>query len=155
MPKRQIVLALGVGLFLASGCRRGVGCPSSNDLRALDLRGRWIVEIIPDSAIQLPSVRLGHALIGSFELTSRDSSQTRVIYTGVYDADFQSVGLYKKTEQVLAYTPAGDTVHIVLNPNVDHGNIELIARCRTDGMSGRWRTNGDPSGALGHFTLHQ
>lgn len=155
MPKKRIVLTLGAAILLISGCHRDLECPSSNDLRALDLRGRWIVEITPDSAIQLPSVRLGHALTGKLELTSRDSSRTGVIYTGVYNVDFQSVGLFKKSEQVLAYTPAGDTLHIVLNPNVDHGNIELTARCRTDGMRGQWRTNGDPSGASGHFTLHQ
>jgi hypothetical protein len=157
MAKKRIVLALGTRILLTLGCHRDIECPSSNDLRALDLRGRWIVELTLDSATELANDLVGHGwLMGNFELTSRDSSKDGVVYTGIYNFDLPLLRLYfRQTEKVLAYTPPGDTVHIVLNPSVDHGNMELVARCRAGGLEGRWRTNGDPSRALGHFTLHQ
>ena len=142
-------------LLLTSGCHRRIECPSANDLRAMDMRGRWVVEITPDSARDLPDAALGRSLKGHFKLRTRDSSQTGVVYTGDYNADFRSVGVFKTTDQVLAYTPKGDTLEIILNPNVDHGNIALVARCTAGQMSGRWRLNSDPATASGHFTLQK
>jgi hypothetical protein len=159
MPSyRVLVLALGAAALtsvlvfrtLANPARK---CsPSMSDLRAMDMRGRWTVELTPDSARELAAARLGHPLSGSFQLTSRDSSASWVVYTGEYTADFQSVGLFKTTGEVLAFTPPGDTVRIILDPNVDHGNLELVARCRSDELIGGWTTNGDPARAWGHFT---
>ena len=127
--------------------------PSKHDLRATDLRGQWTIELTPDSATQLPTARLRHRLSGSLELTSRDSSSSGVVYTGAYSADFQSVGLFKRNGEVLAFTPRGDTVRIILDPNVDHGNLEIVARCRSDDLAGRWTTNGDPSRAWGRVII--
>ena len=142
-----------VMVLLTSGCHRRLECPSSNDLRAMDMRGRWVVEITPDSARDLPEAALARPLKGHFKLRTRDSSQTGVVYTGDYNADFKSVGVFKTRDQALAYTPKGDTFEIILNPNVDHGNIALVAHCSAGKMSGRWRLNSDPAAAWGHFTL--
>jgi hypothetical protein len=160
MPNYRVVLLLGAVLLTSAlllrsfANHRTIECsPSMHDLRAMDLRGRWIVEITPDSAIQWPNVRLGRPLTGSFQLTSRDSSSSNVVYTGAYTADFQSVGLSKTTGEVLAFTPPGDTVRIILDPTVDHGNVELVAHCRSGGFAGTWIKNGDPSRVWGHFIL--
>jgi len=153
MPTKQIVLAVAAAFSLISGCQRGVRCPSSNDLRAVDLRGEWNVEIIPDWGTQLKDLKLGQLISGSLELATRDSSAAGVIYTGAYTADFQSVGLFKTAGEVLASAPAGDTVRIILDPNVDHGNMELVAHCMSGAFGGRWKTNGDPSSAMGHFHM--
>ena len=124
-----------------------------SDLRAMDLRGRWTVELTPDSARELAAARLGRPLRGSFELTTRDSSASGVVYTGEYAADFQSVGLFKTTGEVLAFTPPGDSLRVILDPTVDHGHVELVARCRSGELLGEWIQYGDPSIAWGHFMM--
>ena len=130
------------------------GCSGSmSDLRAMDLRGRWIVELIPDSARELPSARVGRPLTGSLQIASRDSSGSGVVYSGEYNADFQSIGLYKKIGEVLAFTPPGDTLRIILDPTVDHGHVELVARCPSGELVGEWIQYGDPSTAWGHFRM--
>jgi hypothetical protein len=127
--------------------------PTTSDLRAMDLRGRWTVEVTPDSARELANAHLGRALRGSFDFTSRDSSASVVVYTGEYKADFQSVGLFKKTGEVLAFTPPGDTLRVILDPTVDHGHVELVARCRSGAFGGEWIQYGDPSIAWGYFIM--
>lgn len=101
----------------------------------------------------MPSARLGQPLTGSVQIANRDSSASGVVYSGEYNANFQSIGLSRKMGAVLAFAPPGDTLRLILDPNVDHGNIELLARCISDGMSGRWTENGDPSRAWGHFIM--
>ncbi len=156
---RVLLLALTAAALTSVLVFRAIANParkcseSMSDLRAMDLRGRWTVELTPDSARELPTARLGRRLTGSFQLTTRDSSASGVVYTGEYTADFQSVGLFKQKSEVLAFTPPGDTLRVVLDPNVDHGNIELVARCRSDGLGGGWYANGDPSRAWGHFVM--
>jgi hypothetical protein len=119
----------------------------------MDFRGRWTIELTPDSARELPTARLGRPLTGSFQLTTRDSSASSVVYAGEYTADFQSVGLFKKKGQVLGFTPPGDTLRVILDPNVDHGHVELTARCRSGKLYGEWIQYGDPSSAWGHFVM--
>jgi hypothetical protein len=160
MPGYQVVLGVGAVLFtsvlvLRSQISRAAPkcSPSVHDLRGADLRGRWTVELTPDSARELAAARLGRPLSGSFQLTSRDSSASWVVYTGEYTADFQSVGLFKKTGEVLAFTPPGDTLRVILDPTVDHGHVELVARCRSGELAGEWIQYGDPSRAWGHFII--
>jgi hypothetical protein len=160
MPSyRVLVLALGAAALtsvyvfrtLANPARK---CsPSMSDLRAMDMRGRWTIELTPDSARELAAARLGRPLSGSFQLTSRDSSASWVVYTGKYTADFQSVGLFKPAGEVLAFTPRGDTLRVILDPTVDHGHVELVARCRSGELAGEWIQYGDPSSAWGRFIM--
>jgi hypothetical protein len=119
----------------------------------MDLRGRWGIDLTVDSSRQLASARPGQRLIGSLNVTSRDSSSSGAVYTGAYAADFRSLGLFKQDGEVLAFTPAGDTVRIILDPNVDHGNLEIVAHCRSDELVGTWTTNGDPSRAWGRVII--
>ena len=161
MPShRVLLLTLGAAALTSVVVFRVVAKPAArkcsptiSDLRAMDLRGRWTVELTPDSARELATARLGHPLGGSFELTTRDSSASGVVYTGEYTADFQSVGLFKKSGEVLAFTPPGDTLRVILDPTVDHGHVELVARCHSGELRGEWIQYGDPSIAWGHFVL--
>ena len=160
MPNyRVLMLALGATALTAVLVIRTVanparGCSASmSDFRAMDLRGPWTVDLTPDSVRQLATTRLGRPLRGSFELTTRDSSASGVVYTGEYSADFQSVGLFKKSGEVLAFTPPGDTLRVILDPTVDHGHLELVARCRSGELGGEWIQYGDPSITWGHFIM--
>ena len=161
MPShRVLLLTLGAAAVTSAVVFRVVAdpaphkcSPTMSDLRAMDLRGRWTVELTPDSARQLATARVGRPLRGSFDLMSRDSSASGVVYTGKYSADFESVGLFKKTGEVLASTQPGDTLRVILDPTVDHGHVELVARCRSGELGGQWIQYGDPSIAWGHFVV--
>jgi hypothetical protein len=160
MPSYRVLLTLGAAALASVLAFRILGYPGArkcpptmSDLRAMDLRGWWTVEVTPDSARQLPYARLGRRLRRSFRLISRDSSSSGVVYTGEYSADFQSVGLFKKSGEVLAFTPPGDTLRVILDPTVDHGHLELVARCRSGELRGKWIQYGDPSIAWGHFVM--
>jgi hypothetical protein len=131
-------------------------CPvAAADVRHVDLRGKWTLAITPDSAKSLPNARVGHALPGTLELTRRDSAPNFVVYSGRYSAKLQSVGLARDTGEVLVSVPPGDTARIVIDPSVDHGNLELVGKCRDDRLSGRWVRTGAPARAWGHFTLRR
>jgi hypothetical protein len=157
---RVLLLTLGAAAMTAVVVFRIVANPAARkcspallDLRPMDLRGAWTVELTPDSARGLATARPGHPLGGSFELTTRDSSASGIVYTGDYVADFQSVGLVKTAGEVLAFTPPGDTLRVILDPTVDHGHVELVARCRSGELRGDWIQHGDPSIAWGHFVM--
>jgi len=153
--------ALSVPLLaatLAAGSRwsRPIECPPvGSDLRRVDLRGHWTLDITPDSARSLPNARLGHELKGTLELTRRDSAPEFVVYSGRYSAKLQSVGLARDTGEVLVSVPPGDTTRIILDPSVDHGNLELVGKCRDGRLIGRWLRTGAPARAWGSFTLRR
>jgi hypothetical protein len=135
---------------------RPVECPPSrSDVRRVDLRGTWMLEITPDSAISLASARLGRALTGTVDLTRRDSTAKWIVYAGRYSAKLQSVGLARDTGEVLVSVPPGDSVHIILDPSVDHGHVDVVGKCRRDRLSGNWIRTGAPARAWGHFTLQR
>ena len=85
----------------------------------------------------------------------RDSSAAFIVYTGWYSAAFQSVGLARDTGEVLVSVPAGDTTRIILDPSVDHGNLELVGKCRDDRLAGTWLRTGAPARAWGHFSMRR
>ena len=153
--------ALSVPLLaatLAAGSRwsRPIECPPvGSDFRRVDLRGHWTLDITPDSARSLPNARVRDALKGTLELTRRDSTPEFVVYTGRYSAAFQSVGLARDTGEVLVSVPAGDTTRIILDPSVDHGNLELAGKCRDDQLVGRWLRTGAPARAWGRFSMQR
>ena len=133
-----------------------IKCPSvGSDLRSVDLRGTWTLDITPDSAVRLPNARVGRTMSGRIELTRRDSTREWVVYTGRYSAKFQSVGLARDTGEVLVSVPPGDTARIIIDPSVDHGNLELVGRCRADRVIGGWTHTGEPARARGHFSLRR
>ena len=128
---------------------------STRDLRPVDFRGRWIVDVTPDSAVAVAGIRLGRMLTGSIQFVQRDSSARGIVYTGSYAADLRTVGLAKPSGQILASVPPGDTVRIILDPTVLHGNLELVGRCRSGQLVGNWVLVGDPARAWGRFTLRR
>jgi len=152
MIDRQMTVLVFVACF-ACACGRAIGCPASGDVRAIDLRRKWNAELTTDSAVNLEKAQIGRALVGSIELTSRDSSSRGVIFTGKYSGDFESIGVAPTKGEILAFAPPGDTVRIIVNPTVDHGFIELVARCRSNELSGAWAQYGDPATAWGHFVM--
>ena len=129
--------------------------PSTGDSRPADLRGRWSIELTPDSAISLADARPGRPLGGSVRIGQRYSSSTGIVYSGEYAADFRSVGLARPSGEVLVGVPPGDTVRITLDPSVDHGNLELVGRCRGEQLVGTWTRTGAPARAWGHFVLRR
>jgi hypothetical protein len=135
---------------------RPVECPPlGRDLRPVDLRGTWTLDITPDSAISLPNARIGRPLTGTVNLTRRDSTAAFIVYSGRYSAKLQSVGLARDTGEVLVSVPAGDTTRIVLDPSVDHGNLELVGKCRDDRVVGNWIRTGAPARAWGRFSMRR
>ena len=125
------------------------------DLRPIDFRGRWTAELTPDSVIALTGVRLGRPLVGSIHLTQRDTTSRVAVYVGTYDADLRVIGLARPTGETLVSVPRGDTVRVILDPTVDHGNIEMVGRCRSGRLVGKWVRTGAPARAWGHFTLRR
>jgi len=143
-------------LVLGSRESRPVECPLlGRDLRPVDLRGTWTLDITPDSAISLPSARIGRSLTGTVNITRRDSTAAFSVYSGRYSAKLQSVGLALDTGEVLVSVPAGDTTRIVLDPSVDHGNLELVGKCRGDRLVGTWLRTGAPASARGRFSMRR
>ena len=143
-------------LILGTRTTRPVECPPlGSDLRRVDLRGAWTLEMTPDSAVSLPNTRIGRPLTGTVSITRRDSTPEFVVYTGRYSAAFQSVGLARDTGEVLVSVPAGDTTRIILDPSVDHGNLELAGKCRDDQLVGRWLRTGAPARAWGRFSMQR
>jgi hypothetical protein len=136
--------------------RPRIECPPvGSELRRVDLRGNWTLCITPDSARSLPNARLGQELKGTLELTRRDSTPAFVVYSGRYSAKLRSVGLARDTGEVLVSVPPGDTTRIILDPLVDHGNLELVGTCRDGRLIGRWLRIGAPARACGSFTLRR
>jgi hypothetical protein len=115
----------------------------------------WTLEITPDSAVSLPNARVGRQLTGTVNLTRRDSTTQWVVYSGRYSAKLQSVGLARDTGEVLVSVPRGDTARIILDPSVDHGNLELVGKCRGDRLMGNWIRTGAPARAWGRFTMRR
>ena len=149
-------LALAGTLVVGSRAKRPVECPPlGGDLRPVDLRGTWTLDITPDSAISLPSARIGQPLIGTVNLTRRDSTAAFIVYSGRYSARLQSVGLARGTGEVLVSVPAGDTTRIILDPSVDHGNLELVGKCRGNRLTGNWIRTGAPAHVWGVFTMQR
>jgi hypothetical protein len=147
---------LAAALLLGSRTTRPVECPPlGSDLRSVDLRGTWTLDITPDSASSLPNARIGRSLMGSVRLTRRDSTAKWVVYSGRYSAKLQSVGLARDTGEVLLSVPAGDTTRIILDPSVDHGNLELVGKCRDDRLIGNWVRTGAPARAWGRFIMRR
>jgi hypothetical protein len=62
---RVLLLALGAAalasalMFRVLASRAHECSPSMGDLRAMDFRGEWTVELTPDSARELPTARIG------------------------------------------------------------------------------------------------
>lgn len=162
MRSHRVALVLGAALsslgpLPESRARAAVVecAPSAGGSQGADLRGQWSAELTPDSAISLSDARPGHPLAGSVRITRRDSSSIGIVYSGEYAADLRSVGLARPTGEVLVGVPPGDTVRIVLDPSVDHGNLELVGRCRGEQLVGTWMRTGAPARAWGHFVLRR
>ena len=147
---------LAAALVLGMRTSRSVECPPlGSDLRRVDLRGTWTLDITPDSAISLPNARIGRLLPGTVSITRRDSTAAFIVYTGRYSAKLQTVGLARDTGEVLVSVPAGDTTRIILDPSVDHGNLELVGKCRDDRLVGTWLRTGAPARAWGRFSMQR
>ena len=109
----------------------------------------------PDSAISLPTARVGRPLTATVNLTRRDSTTQWVVYSGRYSAELQSIGLARDTGEILVSVPQGDTTRIILDLSVDHGNVELVGKCRDDRLIGHWVRTGAPARAWGQFTMRR
>jgi len=150
------VSTFATALMLGARATRPVECPPlGGDLRRVDLRGTWTLDITPDSAISLPNARIGRSLTGTVSMTRRDSTVAFIVYTGRYSAKLQTVGLARDTGEVLVSVPVGDTTRIILDPSVDHGSLELVGKGRDDQLVGTWLRTAAPARAWGRFSMRR
>jgi hypothetical protein len=125
------------------------------DIRGCNFVGRWRIELTTDSVRSLPSASTGRPLTGTLDIVTRDSLAEAVVYSGTYRADFRTVGLARTYGEMIGGAPPGDTIRFVLDPSVDHGNIELVGHVHADSLVGRWIRTGAPARAWGHFVLRR
>lgn len=156
----KLVLLAGMGgLALAAG----TGLRQMSGDRALT--GAWIAEFTLDGvphALPAPTGRLAKgelALIRSGWASDRYLLKVRHLSAlGIYDVDFNALGFEARPQNevpvVGARAYSRDSIEVVLNPQQDHGGVELQGRLVGDSIRGRWyhvRTGG----ASGTFVLRR
>jgi len=121
---------------------------------AESLAGRWTVTLWVDSSrVARPAPR-GAAITGTITLKAVATAD-RITLTGRYALDLAAFGLGPNSESVLAFGAAGDTIQVILRPDVDHGHASLVGVFRLGRLEGRWTWIGDPTFAAGRFVMHR
>lgn len=158
MKKPFVLLGMGC-LALVAGARVR---PSPVDR---EITGAWSAEfrlVGQPRASPAPSGRLAKgelAFIRSGWASDRYLLKVRSLTAfGVYDVDFNALGFEARPRNEAPVAGAraysADSVEVVLNPQQDHGGVELQGRLEGDSVVGRWyhvRTGG----ASGTFVLRR
>jgi len=112
------------------------------------IAGRWMVTLSIDASTAAGKAK---TVTGTMVLV-RVGSSTPATYRGSYRVAFSAAGLAPDAAPIIAWDK-GDSVRIVLNPDVGHGHAELVGVRRMGGLEGRWEWIGDPTRATGRFAL--
>src|SRR5262249_26148062 len=107
------------------------------------LAGRWALTLWIDSSRARRPVAPGSASTGNLVLNPV-ATGARVTLRGRYSIGLTEFGLGPNAAPVLAYGFGGDSLRVILRPDVDHGHAELVGVVRLGRIEGRWNWIGDP-----------
>ena len=127
-----------------------------------NLTGRWHAWFRLDSASRLSLATQAHEVTGEVLFSSAPSAPTphdaatwRRVHAGATAIEFKPFGFVLGSAEALGWYEGGDTVRIIFDPTVDHGNVELVGSAVANAVVGRWRLNSDPARAEGEFRLRR
>jgi hypothetical protein len=126
------------------------------------LTGRWHAQFRLTTASRLPFPILRRKLSGEMRFAPaappplpQDAPTWRWVHQGEVVVDFQPFGFVLGGTETLGWYESPDTVRIILDPNVDHGNVELVGSGTATELGGRWQLVSDLARAEGEFTLRR
>jgi hypothetical protein len=125
-----------------------------------DITGTWEGVFQLDSAWQLTQrattrsipARIHFAAIGD---ATPATSSARSVHPGNFAIDFSRFGFVLSSNEALGWSVTADSMRAVLNPTVDHGQVEVHGTFRGEAVVGTWRYVSDPGGARGTFALRK
>jgi hypothetical protein len=126
------------------------------------LTGRWEARFQLTTTSRLPFPTLGREVSGEVRFAPaappplpQDVPTWRLVHAGVFAIDFRPFGFVVSGTETLGWYESPDTVRIILDPNVDHGNVELVGSGTATDLGGRWELLSDLGRAEGEFTLRR
>jgi hypothetical protein len=127
-----------------------------------NLTGRWYAWFRLERGSRLPLATRAHEVTGEVRFSSAPSAPTpqdaatwRRVHAGTAAIEFKPFGFVLGSAEVLGWYQGRDTVRIIFDPTVDHGNVELVGSAEADAVVGRWRLNSDLARAEGEFRLRR
>ena len=112
--------------------------------------GRWLVDIELLDGRELPLPPAGKAIRGELDLRAVSSG----LYSGSSTLDFAPLGFRLGSAEVMV-TEDSSGVRLVLDPNVDHGNVTATVTGSADELAGTWYLTGRPARANGSIRLRR
>lgn len=138
----KLLPALAAALFLVP-----IGSAHAQGTRTL--AGRWSVSMTVDSGTTAKGTATVSGNLVAVSVPGADPPTFR----GSYQIPLSTIGLSPDAAPLLARVGRDDSIRIVLNPNVDHGHIEMVGALKPGAIEGRWTWIGRPTAAGGRFTL--
>jgi hypothetical protein len=146
----------GSGGIGAVSCGGGQGAPA-----VAALSGTWQARFEMDSAERLPLETKAKTVEGRLSIDAvppapvdpATGAAPRAVMKGQFAIDFTPLGFTVAADNAIAWYSAAPTLSIVLNPDVNHGNVAITGIQNGDTIDGQWQLLGDPMQAAGRVVL--
>ena len=146
-----------------SGGIGAVSCGSGGEPQAAvsPLSGTWQARFEMDTSEGLPLETKTKTVAGRLSIESvppapvdpATGAAPRAVMKGQFAVDFSPLGFTVASDSAIAWYSAAPTLSIILNPDVDHGNIAITGVQKGDTIDGQWQLLGDSMRATGRVVI--